>query len=35
MKIRQEGQDMADELAILKISYDADNTPDASLGSTA
>ncbi len=35
MKIRQEGQDMVDELAILKVNYEEENTPGAGLGSTA
>lgn len=35
MKVRQEGQDMADELAVLKIRYESENSPDTGIGSTA
>lgn len=35
MKVRQEGQDMADELAVLKVRYESENSPDAGIGSTA
>jgi len=33
MKVRQEGQDMADELAALRMKFDADNSPDTAIGS--
>ncbi|MDX2106022.1 MAG: hypothetical protein SFY67_06430 [Candidatus Melainabacteria bacterium] len=35
MKVRQEGQDMVDELAVLKVRYESESSPDAGIGSTA
>ena len=35
MKVRQEGQDMVDELAVLKVRYESENSGEEQIGSTA
>lgn len=35
MKVRQEGLDMSNELAVLKVRYESETSPDAGIGSTA